>query len=84
MNVVEEIDIQELVDYGKPRNVGMILWVVWKVLDDKLIEAFYKFKKWGIKGNKVDFMQCDDQWMVNLYEKIVREYANRKMLVDYH
>jgi alpha-glucosidase len=84
MNVVDEIDVQELVDYGKERNVDVILWVVWKALDDKLTEALDQFEKWGVKGIKIDFMQRDDQWMVNFYEKIARECAQRKLLVDYH
>ncbi len=84
LDVVDEIDVQELVDYGGERNVGIILWVVWKTLDDKLIEALNQFEKWGIKGIKIDFMQRDDQWMVNFYEKIARECAKREMLVDYH
>ena len=84
MDVVDEIDIKELVDYGKEKNVGIILWVVWKALDDKLTEALNQFEEWGIKGVKIDFMQRDDQWMVNFYEKIAVECAKRKMLVDYH
>jgi len=84
LDVVDEIDIQELVDYGKQKNVGIILWVVWKTLDDKLIEALDQFQDWGVKGIKIDFMQRDDQWMVNFYEKIARECAARELLVDYH
>ncbi len=84
MDVVDEIDIQELVDYGKERNVGVILWVVWKALDDQLEKALDQFEAWGVKGIKIDFMQRDDQWMVNFYEKIARECAERELLVDYH
>lgn len=84
MDVVDEIDIQELVDYGKERNVGVILWVVWKALDDQLEKALDQFEAWGVKGIKIDFMQRDDQWMVNFYEKIARECADRELLVDYH
>jgi alpha-glucosidase len=84
MKVKDEIDVQELVDYGKDKGVGVILWVVWKALDDKLTEALDQFEAWGVKGIKIDFMQRDDQWMVNFYEKIARECAQRKLLVDYH
>jgi len=84
MSVVDDIDIEELIAYGKEKNVGIILWVVWKALDDKLTEALDQFEEWGVKGIKIDFMQRDDQWMVNFYEKIARECANRKLLVDYH
>lgn len=84
LNVVDSIDIKKLVDYGKERNVGVILWVVWKALDDQLIVALDQFQAWGVKGIKIDFMQRDDQWMVNFYEKIAYECAKRQLLVDYH
>jgi len=84
MQLEKDIDVQELVDYGKEKNVEIILWVVWKALDDKLSEALDQFEKWGIKGIKIDFMQRDDQWMVNFYEKIAAECAKRELLVDYH
>src|SRR5829696_4491243 len=82
--VVPDIDVRELVDYGKRKNVGIILWVVWKTLDDQLGPALDQFEKWGVKGIKVDFMQRDDQRVVNFYHKLSREAARRKMLVDYH
>jgi alpha-glucosidase len=73
-----------LVDYGRRKNVGIILWVVWKTLDDQLEPALNQFEKWGVRGIKVDFMQRDDQKVVNFYHKLSREAAKRKMLVDYH
>jgi len=84
MKQEKDIDIQELVDYGKSKNVDIILWVVWKAMDDKLQESLDQFKAWGVKGIKMDFMQRDDQWMVNFYEKIAAECAKRELLVDFH
>ena len=82
--VVPEMNIEELVAYGKQKNVGIILWMVWKTLDDQFEAAFNQFEKWGVKGLKVDFMQRDDQPVINFYHKVCREAARRKMLVDYH
>ncbi len=79
-----DINIEELVDYGNKKNVGIILWMSWKTLDDQFMEAMDQFSKWGIKGIKVDFMQRDDQWMVNYYYKVAEEAANRKLLVNFH
>ena len=84
LDVVPEMNIEELVAYGKQKNVGIILWTVWKTLDDQFEPAFNQFEKWGIKGIKVDFMQRDDQLVVNFYHKLCREAARRKMLVDFH
>jgi alpha-glucosidase len=79
-----EIDIEEIIQYAEDKNVGIILWVVWKTLEDQLQEALDQFEKWGIKGIKVDFMQRDDQWMVNYYHKIAKEAAKRHLVVDFH
>ncbi|OHB79996.1 MAG: alpha-glucosidase [Planctomycetes bacterium RBG_16_55_9] len=82
--VVEGMDMEELFRYAKSKSVGIIPWVIWKTLDDQLTEAMDQFEKWGAKGLKVDFMQRDDQWMVNFYDKIAKEGAKRHMLIDFH
>jgi alpha-glucosidase len=84
LDVVDPIDIQELVDYGKERNVGLILWVTWKELDENLDAILEQFERWGIKGIKVDFMQRDDQWMVNFYHRVAQKAAAKHLLVSYH
>ena len=84
LEVSPDMNIEELVAYGKQKHVGIILWVVWKTLDDQFEAAFNQFEKWGIKGIKVDFMQRDDQPVINFYHKVCREAAKRKMLVDFH
>jgi alpha-glucosidase len=83
-HVAPEIDMEELTAYARQKNVGLILWVVWKTLDDQLVPTLDQFEKWGIKGIKVDFMQRDDQPVVAFYHKVCREAAKRKMLVDFH
>jgi len=79
-----DMNVEELIAYGKQKNVGIILWVVWKTLDDQFEQAMTKFEQWGVKGIKVDFMQRDDQLVINYYHKVCREAAKRKMLVDFH
>ena len=71
-----DVDVAELVRYGKEKDVGVLLWVVWKSLDDKLDEALANFEKLGVAGIKVDFMQRDDQWMVEFYERVARRPRN--------
>ncbi len=84
LDVVPEMNIEELVAYGKQKNVGIILWVVWKTLDDQFEPAFNQFTKWGVKGLKIDFMQRDDQKVMDFYERVCREAAKRKLLLDFH
>lgn len=78
------INVEELAEYARNKGVGLILWASWLVLDRQMDTALNQFAKWGIKGIKVDFMQRDDQDMVNYYERVCTEAAARKLLVDFH
>lgn len=84
LNVADGFDIPELCRYASEKNVGIILWVVWKTFYDQMEEALAQYEKWGVKGIKVDFMQRDDQWMVNCYHEIAEKAAEHHMLVDFH
>ena len=84
LEVVPEINMPELAAHAREKKVGLILWVVWKSLADQLLPALDQFEKWGVKGVKIDFMQRDDQPMVNWMQMVCREAAKRKLLVDYH
>ena len=79
-----DIDVPELIRYGKGKNVEIILWVLWKPLDENRIQILETYKSWGVKGIKVDFMQRNDQYMVTSYERIAKECARLELLVNYH
>jgi len=79
-----DIDLPALFAHAKEQGVGIILWVVWKALDDRFEEALDRFAEWGVAGIKVDFMQRDDQKMVEYYWKVARGAADHHLLVDFH
>ncbi len=81
---IEAVNMTELAAYAKEKNVGIILWVVWATLDRQMEKAMDIYAGWGVKGIKVDFMQRDDQKIVNFYERTAREAAKRQLLVDFH
>ena len=82
--VIPEMDMEELIAYGKKKNVDLILWVSWAPFREKLDEAMDLFQKWGVKGIKMDFMNRDDQAMVDFYYEVARKAAEHKLLVDFH
>jgi alpha-glucosidase len=84
LEVVPDLNMEELAAYARQKNVGILLWVAWKTLDDQLIPALDLYAQWGVKGIKVDFMQRSDQKMINFFHRVSRETAKRKMLVDFH
>lgn len=78
------LDMEKILKAAKEKKVGLILWCVWLTLDRQLKPALDLFARWGVAGIKVDFMDRDDQKVVNFYEKIAREAAARKLVVDFH
>jgi alpha-glucosidase len=79
-----DIDMEHLSQYAKERGVGLILWAVWYPIDEQHKEVFEQFKKWGIAGVKVDFIDRDDQIAIEYYERFAAEAAKYNLLVDYH
>src|SRR5665647_435976 len=84
MDVSPKINLKEIIDYGKQKNVGIILWAGWHAVDLKMDEVFAKYAAMGVKGFKIDFMDRDDQKMVSSLYVIAKKAAENKMIVDYH
>lgn len=77
------IDLFELIEYGKTKNVKIVLWLTWLTVENNP-ELFKTFREWGIAGVKIDFMDRSDQWIVNFYERVAREAAKNQLFVDFH
>ncbi len=84
LTVIPELNLPELVEYGKKKNVGIILWTVFNVLDKQLTEACKTYSNMGIKGFKVDFLDRNDQEGVEMTYRIAEECAKYKLMLDYH
>ncbi len=78
-----EVHLPEIIAYGKSKGVGVILWLPWLTVEHHM-DLFEKFEEWGIKGTKIDFMDRQDQWMVNFYERVAKEAAKHHIFVDFH
>lgn len=77
-------DLQEIVKYAENKNVGIILWMLWKPLDEHMDSVLKTYEKWGIKGISVDFMQRGDQYMVNFYERLAQSAAKHRIVVIFN
>jgi len=78
------IDMPALVRYARAKGVGLIVWAHWKHVEPRMAEVLDVYKRWGIKGVKVDFMERDDQEMVQFYVRLAQETAQRHLLLDMH
>lgn len=77
------VDLNEIIRYGKEKGVGVFLWLTWLTVENNF-DLFKKFNEWGISGVKIDFMDRQDQWMTDFYERVCKEAANNHLLVDFH
>ena len=84
MQVVPKIDVKELVDYAAARNVGIILWAGYWALNRDIEGLCRHYSEMGVKGWKVDFLDRDDQQMVEFVYDVAEIAAKYRMLVDYH
>ena len=82
--VVPEIDIKELVDYGAERNVGIVLWVGYAAIDKDMEHVCQHYSDMGVKGFKVDFMDGDDQMIVDFYYRMAETAAKHHLFIDFH
>lgn len=80
----KEVDLRELVRYGREKGVGVIIWTLWNPMKTDLEGILDTYRDWGVKGIKIDFMQRSDQEMVRFYEQVARAAFDRGLLVDFH
>ena len=81
---VSTLDMKEVCDYARSRGVSVRVWVHWKALYPKLEASFTQFENWGLSGLMMDFMDRDDQEMVNIYEEVLRCAAKHKLHIQFH
>ena len=84
LTVIPELDLPELIVYGKSKGVEIVLWTVFNVLDSQLESACKKYADMGIKGFKVDFLDRDDQTAVEMVYRIAEMTARYKLTLDLH
>ena len=81
---VPGLNMEEVTRYAGTKGVDVMLWVIWHTLERQWDKALSQFELWGVKGIKVDFMNRDDQLMVEFYERVARTAADKKMVIDFH
>lgn len=84
MQQSKKINLQEIIDYGKQKGVGVILWATWYAVTHQMDKAFPFYANMGVKGFKIDFIDRDDQVAIASTYAIAQKAAENKLLVDYH
>jgi len=82
--IVADINLQEIIDYGRQKGVGVILWATWYAVTQQMDKVFPYYSAMGVKGFKIDFVDRDDQLAVASLYEIAKIAADNHLLVDYH
>jgi alpha-glucosidase len=82
----DKVNMDEVVQYAKEKKVRLFLWLHSNEIktEHQKDEAFRLYEKWGIAGLKIDFMNREDQEMIEWYDKTVKKAAQHKLLIDFH
>jgi alpha-glucosidase len=78
------LDLQKIIAYGRDKGVGIRLWVHWRALEPRLEEAFATYETWGIAGLMVDFLDRDDQQMVDFNWRVLEAAARHHLHIQFH
>lgn len=81
----KDFDLTRIVRHARAKGVGIWVWIHWMEIDDTGIEeTFARLEKWGVVGVKTDFLNRQDQWIVNWYERVCRAAARHHVMVNFH
>jgi alpha-glucosidase len=79
-----ELEFPKILAYAKQHGIGIRLWVHWQALNERLEEAFTRYEEWGISGLMVDFLDRNDQKMVQFCERVLESAARHKLHIQFH
>ena len=82
--VVPEIDLKEIIAYGKKKNVGIILWAGYSAFVKDIEKVCSHYAAMGVKGFKIDFFERNDQIVQDVMLKTARLAAKYRLLIDFH
>jgi alpha-glucosidase len=81
---IPAMDLNEIIEHGKKKNVGVVLWASWREILDQMDKVFPLFEEMGVRGLKIDFIDRDDQVAVASTYDIAKKAAEHHLIVDYH
>ena len=82
--IVPEIDLPMLCQYAESKGVGLILWAGYWAFEKDMERACQEYAEMGVKGFKIDFMDRDDQLMVDFYRRAAETAARYHLMIDFH
>ena len=78
------IDLSGVIAYAEQKGVRLRFWMHWAAARQHMQRAFPLYEKWGIEGVMIDFVERDDQEMINFIHELVALAAKHHLTVTLH
>jgi alpha-glucosidase len=78
------INMDEIAAHARRQGIKLSMWTLAVTLEKQLEPALAQFTKWGVDFIMTDFMDRDDQKMMQFYFKIAEATARHKIMIMYH
>ena len=81
---VAGLDLREVLRYAATKGVRIRLWMNWRAAEAHMDRAFPLYREWGVEGVMLDFMDRDDQVMINFLRRALETAAANRLTVTLH
>ncbi|QHT69398.1 glycoside hydrolase family 97 protein [Rhodocytophaga rosea] len=82
--ITPTLNMDELAAYAKSQGIKLSMWTLAATLDRQLEPALGQFNRWGVDFIMTDFIDRDDQKMVNFHHRVAEACARHKIMLMFH
>jgi alpha-glucosidase len=84
IKVIPEIDMPAVIQHGKEKGIGVILYVNYIGLKIRLDTVLHVFKKWGVEGIKFGFVDGVTQDGLTWLSAAIKKVNDNGFILDVH
>jgi len=82
--VIPAIDMQKVIDYGKSKHIGVILYVNYVALRQHIDALLPMFQTWGVSGLKFGFVDGISQAGISWLSTAIEKVQKHGLILDIH
>jgi alpha-glucosidase len=83
-NPTKDLDLQNIIEYARKKNVGVFLYVNHRALEKQIDDILPIYRQWGVAGLKFGFVHVGSHRWTSWVHEAVRKAATYNLMVDIH
>jgi len=83
-NPQKDLDLEKVIASAAEKNIGVILYVNHRALEQQIDEILPLYRQWGIAGLKLGFVHVGSHKWTSWVHEAVRKAARYQLMVDIH